>query len=63
MINKIVIRLSYNKISYTDATVCLYWNIPQLVNCLHIEAETKWPPFSKLHFQMNFIEWKLLHLD
>ena len=22
----------------------------------HIEAETKWPPFSRLHFQMHFLE-------
>ena len=24
----------------------------------HIEAETRWPPFSKRHFQMDFLEWK-----
>ena len=26
----------------------------------HIEAETKWPPFSRQHFQMDFVnenEW------
>ena len=24
----------------------------------HIEAETKWPPFSRRHFQMRFTEWE-----
>ena len=24
----------------------------------HIEAETRWPPFSRRHFQMHFLEWK-----
>ena len=26
---------------------------------LHIEAETKWPPFFRRHFQMHFREWKM----
>ena len=26
----------------------------------HVEAETKWPPFSKRHFQMHFLEWNFL---
>ena len=24
-----------------------------------IEAEIKWPPFSRRHFQMHFLEWKV----
>ena len=27
----------------------------------HIEAETKWPPFGRGHFQMHFLEWKHLN--
>ena len=26
----------------------------------HIEAETKWPPFRRRHFQMHFVEWKCI---
>ena len=29
----------------------------------HIEAETKWPPFSRRHFQMHFLEWKCMNFD
>ena len=29
----------------------------------HIEAETKWPPFSRRHFQMDFLEWKCMNFD
>ena len=29
----------------------------------HIEAETKWPPFSRQHFQMDFREWKCMNFD
>ena len=29
----------------------------------HIEAETKWPPFCRRHFQMHFLEWKCLNID
>ena len=34
--------------------VCLSW---------HIEAETKWPPFSRRHFQIHFREWKCINFD
>ena len=29
----------------------------------HIEAETKWPPFSRRHFEMHFREWKCMNVD
>ena len=28
-----------------------------------IEAETKWPPFSRRHFRMHFLEWKCINID
>ena len=28
-----------------------------------IEAETKWPQFSRRHFQVHFLEWKWLNTD
>ena len=27
----------------------------------HIEAETKWLPFSSQHFQMHFLQWKCIN--
>ena len=30
---------------------------------LHIEAETKWSPFFRRHFQMHFREWKCMNFD
>ena len=38
----------------------IMWAGPQGVNgfCIHIEAQTKWPPFCRQSFQMNFLEWK-----
>ena len=29
----------------------------------HIEAETEWPPFTRRHFQMHFLEWKCMNFD
>ena len=29
----------------------------------HIEAETKWTPFSRRHFEVHFLEWKCLNSD
>ena len=29
----------------------------------HLEAETKWPPFSRRHFQTHFLEWKCMNFD
>ena len=26
-----------------------------------IEAETKWPPFSRRHFQIHFLQWKCMN--
>ena len=34
-----------------------------LIVCWHIEAETKWPPCSRRHFQMYFLYWKFLYFD
>ena len=28
----------------------------------HIEAKTKWSPFSRRHLQMDFLEWKLISI-
>ena len=27
-----------------------------MLQCYHIEAETKWPPFAWRHFQLQFLE-------
>ena len=40
-----------------------YGCVVMVINYLHIEAETKWPPFSKRHNQGHFLEWKLLYSD
>ena len=34
---------------------------PMLAYNQRIEAETKWPPFSRWHFQMHFHQWKFLN--
>ena len=37
---------------------CMYWRS----KCYqHIESETKWTPFSRRHFQMDFLEWKCMN--
>ena len=30
---------------------------------LHIEAETKWPPFRRRHFDVHFLQWKRMNFD
>ena len=32
-------------------------------NGFNIEAEIKWPPFSRRHFQVDFLEWKCVNFD
>ena len=39
--------------------ICLYSDC----DCLNIEAETKWPSFSRRHFQTHFLEWKCMSFD
>ena len=29
----------------------------------YFKAQTKWPPFSRRHFQMNFLEWQFLNFS
>ena len=29
----------------------------------HIETKTKWPPFSRWHFRMHFLEWRCKNFD
>ena len=40
-----------------DKMGCLFINMICICS-YHIEAETKWPPFCRLHFQTHFLEWK-----
>ena len=45
------------------ATLCyigLWYNGTQLY-LQHTEAKTRWPSFSRRHFQMHFIEWRCLN--
>ena len=37
--------------------------VTQLLTVKHIEAETKWTPFRRRHFQVHFLEWKCLNSD
>ena len=37
--------------------------ILQHQNGQHIEAETRWPPFSRQHFQMHFLQWKYMNFN
>ena len=43
---------------FTDG--CMYL---QASISYHIEAETKWPTFSRWHFQMHFLVWKCINLE
>ena len=48
---------NHNKAKH-NKTVCIFLGI----YCIwHIEGETKWLPFHKLHCQMHFHEWKVLY--
>ena len=38
-------------------------NSPQEGLLQVIEAETKWPPFRRLQFHLQFLEWKCYNLD
>ena len=31
--------------------------------CQHIEAATGWLPFSRRHFEMDFLEWKFINFN
>ena len=58
-------------------TICLMFNIfhrgetqyaycyffTSVGNALTHWAETKWPPFSRRHFQVHFLEWKCMNFD
>ena len=39
------------------------WVYCDWIRILHIETETKWPPFSRRHFQVHFLEWKYINFD
>ena len=58
-------------ISWNNTPVILFlcWHVEAWIKwhyiCIvkHIEAETKWPLFSRRHFQMYFHEWKCMNFD
>ena len=40
----------------------MYYSINHTrIEVKYIEAETKWPTFSRRHFQMYFLEWKYMN--
>ena len=55
--------------SFEDGTaldfiyICLIFKWVAVTCLQHIEAETKWPPFSRRYFQMHFLEWKYMISD
>ena len=44
---------------YTATAVPLKWYNSKPIQ--HIEARTKWPPFSRWHFHVNFLKWKCMN--
>ena len=41
----------------------LFSGAPVNYMILHIEAETKWLPFSRWHFHVHFLQWKCMNFD
>ena len=41
-----------------DDVIEMPCSIQRIHTYYHIEAETKWPSFSRRNFQMHFLEWK-----
>ena len=53
---------------YLAGSLFLYFTVHEYYSPQHCplerpEAETKWPPFSRRHFQTNFLEWKCTNFD
>ena len=38
-------------------------SLDPIAHAQHIEAETRWPPFSRRHFQMHFLQWKCINFN
>ena len=47
---------------HRDCCLIFIWNKVEF-RLKHIEAEAKWPPFARRHFQMDFLEWKYMYFD
>ena len=43
------------------SSALLHQFVHDVPSYLHIEAQTKWPPFPRQHFQMHFLEWKCMN--
>ena len=39
----------------------VHWPLGDEAVIQHIEAKTKWPPFSRRHFEMDLLEWKCMN--
>ena len=65
----IAISTKNNNYMYQVLPMVCGLNLSTLVNTLltipaeHIEAETKWPTFSRRHFERDFLEWKCMNID
>ena len=44
-------------------TGCSCWTFNINVIDYHVKVNTKWPPFYRLYFQINFLEMNLFHFD
>ena len=51
----------YLKQWWSSLMMILSFTSPQWVNTLR--PRLKWPPFSRRHFQMHFLEWKHMNFD
>ena len=58
MLSQIQVAIWRHKATLSELCMMNQLNLRPLK---HIEAETKWPPSSRRHFQMDFIEWKCIN--
>ena len=55
-----------NKNNQVDRWTDKYYSITPAQSCVmsqHTDAETTWPPFSRRHSQMHFLEWKYIWIS
>ena len=54
-------RMSWHRTG--DKPVSEAWFISVVYMRQRIEAETKWPPFCRRYFEMDFLEWNCMKFD
>ena len=60
---RFVVLMGGIELHFCSQTSVISLSMMTLDHAVYLTLRPKWPPFSRRHFQMHFLEWKYMNFD